>query len=51
MRAAGIKSPDILILWDNFLAELHDIEKKNLALEALRKLINGEVRSQSSRAG
>jgi type I restriction enzyme, R subunit len=47
MQAAGIKSPDISILSDDFLAELRDTEKKNLALEALRKLINGEVRSQS----
>ena len=29
--------------------EIRDTEKKNLALEALRRLINGEVRSQSAR--
>ena len=28
---------------------MRETEKKNLALEALRKLINGEVRSQSRR--
>lgn len=49
MQAAGIDSPDISILSDDFLAEIQQIEKKNLALEALRKLINGEVRSQSKR--
>ena len=49
MQAAGIESPDISILSDDFLAEIRDIDKKNLALEALRKLINGEVRSQSKR--
>jgi type I restriction enzyme R subunit len=36
-------------LSDDFLAEIREMEKKNLALEALRKLINGEVRSQSHR--
>ena len=49
MQAAGIESPDISILSDDFLAEMRDTEKKNLALEALRRLINGEVRSQSTR--
>jgi type I restriction enzyme R subunit len=49
MQAAGIESPDISILSDDFLAEIRTTEKKNLALEALRKLINGEVRSQSTR--
>ena len=49
MKAAGIESPDISILSDDFLAEIREMEKKNLALEALRKLINGEVRSQSHR--
>jgi type I restriction enzyme, R subunit len=49
MKAAGIESPDISILSDDFLAEIRETEKKNLALEALRKLINGEVRSQSKR--
>jgi len=47
MKAAGIQSPDISILSDEFLAEVREMDKKNLALEALRKLINGEVRSQS----
>ena len=49
MKAAGIQTPDISILSDDFLAEVRAIERKNLALEALRKLINGEVRSQSKR--
>ena len=49
MKAAGLESPDISILSDEFLAEVRDTEKKNLAIEALRKLINGDVRSQSKR--
>jgi type I restriction enzyme R subunit len=49
MKAAGLESPDISILSDEFLAEVQALPKKNLAIEALRKLINGEVRSQSQR--
>ncbi|MGZ8521457.1 MAG: type I restriction endonuclease subunit R, partial [Candidatus Binatia bacterium] len=49
MKAAGIQSPDISVLSDEFLAEVRDMEKKNLALDALHKLINGEIRSQSQR--
>ena len=49
MKAAGIEAPDISILSDEFLAEVRDSDKKNLAIEALRKLINGEVRSQAKR--
>lgn len=47
LAAAGIKSPDISILSDEFLAELKNMERKNLALEALRKLLNGEIKSSS----
>ena len=49
MKAAGLESPDISILSDDFLAEVRQTEKKNLAIEALKKLINGDVRSQSKR--
>jgi type I restriction enzyme, R subunit len=49
MKAAGLESPDISILSDEFLAEVRDSDKKNLAIEALKKLINGDVRSQSKR--
>jgi type I restriction enzyme R subunit len=49
MKAAGLESPDISILSDDFLAEVRDSDKKNLAIEALKKLINGNVRSQSKR--
>lgn len=47
LAAAGIKSPDISILSDEFLAEVRQMERKNLALEALRKLINDGIRSRS----
>jgi type I restriction enzyme R subunit len=49
MKAAGLASPDISILSDEFLAEVRDTDKKNLAIEALKKLINGDVRAQSKR--
>ncbi|CAG0992977.1 Type-1 restriction enzyme R protein [Burkholderiales bacterium] len=47
LKAAGIQSPDISILSDEFLAEVQQMQKKNLALEALRKLINDGIRSRS----
>jgi type I restriction enzyme R subunit len=49
MKAAGLETPDISILSDEFLAEVRDSDKKNLAIEALKKLINGDVRSQAKR--
>lgn len=47
LSAAGIKSPDISILSDEFLLEVQQMERKNLALEALHKLINDGIRSRS----
>ena len=47
LDAAGLGTPDISILSDEFLTEVQGMEKKNLALDALRKLIDGEIRSQS----
>jgi len=47
LAAAGIQSPDISILSDEFLREVQQMEKKNLALEALRKLLNDSIRSRS----
>ncbi len=45
--AAGLSAPDISILSDEFLAEVGLMEKKNLGLEALRKLLGDEIRSRS----
>jgi len=42
--AAGLKKPDISILEDKFLAEVRDMPQKNLAVEMLRKLLEGEIR-------
>jgi len=42
--AAGIKKPDISILSDEFLADVRGMEHKNLAVELLKKLLDGEIR-------
>jgi type I restriction enzyme, R subunit len=47
LKAAGLQSPDISILSDEFLAEVQQMPRKNLALEALKKLLNDEIRSRS----
>ncbi|WP_454831682.1 type I restriction endonuclease subunit R [Pseudoxanthomonas wuyuanensis] len=47
LAAAGIQTPDVSILSDEFLAEVQQMEKRNLALEALRKLLNDSIRSRA----
>ena len=47
LSAAGLSTPDTSILSDEFLAEVGQMEKKNLGLEALRKLLGDEIRSRS----
>jgi len=47
LEAVGVTTPDISILSDDFLAEVQGMEQRNLAMEALRKLLNGEIRSHS----
>jgi type I restriction enzyme R subunit len=42
---AGIDRPDISILSDEFLEEVRAMPHKNLALEALKKLLADEIRS------
>jgi type I restriction enzyme R subunit len=44
--AAGLKKPDISILSEEFLAEVRGLPQKNLAVELLRKLLNGEIKSR-----
>jgi len=44
--AAGIKKPDISILSDEFLEEIRGMERKNLALELLKKILNDEIKSR-----
>jgi len=47
LKAVGLNSPDISILSEEFLFEIQNMEKKNLALEALRRLLEGEIKSRS----
>ncbi|RSU64088.1 DEAD/DEAH box helicase [Sphingomonas sp. S-NIH.Pt1_0416] len=47
LKVAGIDSPDISILSEEFLLEIQGMEKKNLALEALKKLLAGEISSRT----
>ncbi|MDZ7386866.1 MAG: type I restriction endonuclease subunit R, partial [candidate division KSB1 bacterium] len=44
--AAGLKSPDISVLSDEFLAEVRGMPQKNLAVELLQKLLKGELRTR-----
>ncbi len=45
--AAGLKKPDLSILSDEFLAEVRHMPQKNLAVELLRKLLSGEIKTRS----
>jgi type I restriction enzyme R subunit len=45
--AAGLKKPDISILSERFLDEVHALPQKNLAVELLEKLLQDEVRTRS----
>lgn len=44
--AAGLQKPDISILSEEFLAEVRGMPQKNLAVELLRKLLAGEIRTR-----
>jgi type I restriction enzyme R subunit len=44
--AAGLAKPDISILSEEFLAEVKDLPQRNLAVELLRKLLSGEIRTR-----
>ncbi|MBE0608024.1 MAG: type I restriction endonuclease subunit R [Dehalococcoidia bacterium] len=44
--AAGLEKPDISILSEEFLAEVRGMPQRNLAVELLRKLLAGEIRTR-----
>lgn len=46
--AAGIKKPDISILSDEFLAEIQNMNRRNLAMELLKRLLNDEIKTRSA---
>jgi type I restriction enzyme R subunit len=43
-EAAGVEKPDISILSEKFLIEVKGMPQKNLAFEALKKLLNDEIK-------
>ncbi len=45
--AAGIKKPDISILSEEFLADIRNMQHKNIAIEVLKKLLNDEIKSRA----
>ena len=45
-KVAGLKTPDISIMSDRFLAEVRKIPRKNLAVELLRRLLRDEIRTR-----
>ena len=47
--AAGLKRPDISILSEDFLHEVRNMKEKNLAVEMLRKLLEGEIKTRSKK--
>jgi type I restriction enzyme R subunit len=47
--AAGLQKPDISILSDEFLAEVRGLPQKNLAVETLRKLLEGEIKTRGQK--
>ena len=47
--AAGIKTPDISVLSEEFLLEVKNMKHKNIALEVLKKLLNDEIKSRTKK--
>ncbi|MDA1186067.1 MAG: DUF3387 domain-containing protein, partial [Acidobacteria bacterium] len=47
--AAGLKTPDISILSDEFLSEVRGMPQRNLAVELLQKLLKGEIKVRAKR--
>ncbi|MBD2768539.1 type I restriction endonuclease subunit R [Hymenobacter sp. BT664] len=44
---AGVNSPDVSMLSDNFLAEMRDLPQRNLAIELLQKLLHDQIHSRT----
>lgn len=47
--AAGLKNPNVAVLSDEFLEEVRGLERKNVALEVLKKLLNDEIKTMEKR--
>lgn len=48
-KELGVESPNMSVLSDKFLEEIRSMEHKNLAVEMLKKLIEGKIKSSSKR--
>lgn len=48
--AAGLERPEISVLSEEFLEEIRGMPQRNLAVEMLEKLLQGEIRRQGSRS-
>ena len=48
-EAVGLQKPDVSVLSEGFLEEVKDMPQKNLAFEALKKLLNDQIRLFSRR--
>lgn len=47
LEACGFDRPDISVLSEEFLIEIQNLKHKNLAVEALKKLLNGEIKAKT----
>jgi len=46
---AGLKKPDICILTDAFIAQVHGMPQKNLVVELLAKLFKSKIKNPKMR--
>ena len=49
LASVGLNRPDISILSDEFLEEVKGIPQKNLALELLRRLLDGKIKAMAKK--
>lgn len=47
LEACGFDRPDISVLSEEFLLEIQNMQHRNLAVEALKKLLNGEITART----
>ncbi|NVK57340.1 MAG: type I restriction endonuclease subunit R [Alteromonadaceae bacterium] len=47
LESCGFDRPDISVLSEEFMIELQNMEHKNVAVEALKKLLNGEIKART----
>ena len=45
-KVAGLKTPDLSIMSDEFLADVAKVPQKNLAVELLQRLIKDELKTK-----